>query len=204
MSTPIYQSLKNSQSKQKNSQKNRVSIEGTKNVISIASNISIPSVISDNCMKRANQSYQISACEHYLGYSKLQPYLQLFKSLNPGFNFSIEKYEENNEFKRLAILFPYSISAAKHCFKVYGIDAAHIAHYEIKNRQREYLKQLVILLPKLTRIAFKKCYIFALTGRTVNNEMILFGLCISYSESMENYEFFFQFLQENEVNCIIC
>jgi hypothetical protein len=175
-----------------------------KEAICLTSKISISSLISDNKIKQANINYQVSAYEHYTGYLKLIPYLQLFKSLNPGFMYCLEKHGSSNLFKRLALIFPYSIAASKHCFKVYGIDAAHISKFEIKCKQRHFLcKAIGKDFPKSARLRFSKCFIFALTGRTVNNEMILFGICIAECETMDNYDFFFQFLESNEVKCIL-
>lgn len=200
MKDPVYQSLKNCESNRKNSKNGKISIDGTINVVSVSKQSSSDrTIISENRVKKANLKNKISSYEHIIGFSKLSPYLELFRSLNPGFQYQIEKSPETiNEFKRLAVLFPYAIPAQKYCFKVYGIDAAHIQTHEIRKGERKDLEDLLNWPPEM-RIMFAKYFLFAVSGRTINNEMIIFALGIGHSECIEDYEFLFQFLTDNGV-----
>lgn len=196
---PIYQSVKNSESNRKNNKSDKNSIGGIQNAIAVNRHTSADnSIISVDCVKKANQKNSISAYEHFVGFSKLSPYLESFASLNPGFRYKLDKDKCSNEFKRLAILFPYSISAKQYCFKVYGIDAAHIGTHEVRAMERKILETLIDW-PFEMRIMFQKHFLFAVSGRTCNNEMILFAICIGLSECIADYEFFFQFLSDNGV-----
>jgi hypothetical protein len=198
MKDPIYNTLKNSESNRKNNKIGKVSLDGIVKTIAVSRHTSVEkSIISRDCIKKANVQNKISAYEHFTGFSKLSPYLEIFATLNPGFRYEIDK-DANNEFKRLALLFPYSISAKKYCYKVYGIDAAHVETHEIRNRERKLLEEL-INWPQEMRIMFEKYFLFAVTGRTINNEMIIFALGIGQSECIEDYEFLFKFLTDNEV-----
>lgn len=70
--------------------------------------------LSIDKLKKANRDIQISPLDHFNGFFKLLPYLKLYKELNPGFLYKVQKSPETNEFSKLAVLFPYSIRAMKH------------------------------------------------------------------------------------------
>ena len=106
-------------------------------------------------------------------------------------------------FQRLAILFPYSVTAMNHCFKIFGVDAAFLDGYQIKYREKRLISNFINSLPtNHLKLMFQKCFLIGISGRTLNNEMILFGFCISYAENSENYNYFFRFLTSNQVKVI--
>ena len=160
--------------------------------------------VSLDCLKKANQAVKLSCLEHYVSFNYIFPFLQLLESLNPGLKFKLERDESTFQFKRVAILFPYSVCAIDYCFQVYGVDAAFIDGLEIKGKERRLLRQFVPnLLQTTARIMFQKNFLCAISGRTLNNEMIIFAICIGYSECTDDYNFLFQFVKDNGVNNIM-
>lgn len=155
--------------------------------------------VSVNCLKIANRKILTSGAEHFKNFANINPYLMCFKERNPGFQYKIET-DVNNNFQRLAVLMSYSVLALPHCFQVVGVDAAFLDGYELKgDNELKELRELTDSLPEGLRIAFKKGFLSAISGRTLENKMILFAFCIGYSECIEDYSFLFKFLNDNKV-----
>ena len=161
------------------------------------------SEITVDCLKKANDAVKLSSLEHYISFSFISPFLDLLQVSNNGFKFKFEKDKNTMQFQRVAVLFPYSLHAKEHCFKVYGIDAAFLDGLAIKGKQRKELRKYVPTIPLQERIMFQKNFLSGISGRTLNNEMILYAVCISYNECSEDYDFLFDFLRENEVNITV-
>jgi len=149
---------------------------------------------SIDCIKKANDLITISAVEHYESYQYLSPFLKAFKNENNGFQYKIERDPLTYEFQRVAILFSYSVKAFKYCYKVLGVDASFCDSFPINGTQRKDLEKIVETLPFGIEVKFKQCCLIGLSGRTVNNEMIIFGFLVSYRETKEDYLFFFKFI----------
>ena len=60
--------------------------------------------------------------------------------------------------------------------------------------QKTKLQEFVDGLSDEVDYTFKRCFISGISGRIFNNEMIVFAICIGYSECIEDYSFLFQFL----------
>lgn len=153
--------------------------------------------LSNDVIKKANAIVKISSLEHFKSYEKLSPFLHLFKELNPGFQYKIGREPETFIYERVAILFSYSAHAMKNCYKVYGIDSAFLDSIDIPKYQLPELQEICEGLPLDAKVMFQKGHLFALTGRTYNNEMIVFALCTNHGETIDNYDFFFKFLLED-------
>jgi hypothetical protein len=153
---------------------------------------------SVDCIRNANTLLKLSSTDHYVSLSLLSPFLYQFQRLNPGFQYELKK-SLLNQFESVSILFPYSIVAIDHCFNVCGIDAAFLDVQTIEGNHRKNLKRIVEFLPKNLLLMFKRCFIIGLSGRTLNNKMILFAFSIVYSESKDSYNNFFDFLKNNGV-----
>ena len=81
-----------------------------------------------------------------------------------------------------------------------GVDSAFLDSYHLNNNQKKELEKFMDGLPdEDVRLKFKQGYISGLSGRTYNNEMILFAISISYGERKDNYNFFFKFLLDSGV-----
>ena len=87
-----------------------------------------------------------------------------------------------------------------HCFKVFGVDSAFLDTYKIKYRETEEISSFIKDLESKFSYIIQKCFLTGLSGRTLNNEMILFAFCISDAENSVNYDFFFKFLTANQVS----
>jgi hypothetical protein len=180
----------------KRSHGNLISIDGMRNILA-ENGISV----SADCIKKANAAAKLSPLEHYVSYNYLSP---LLMSQNPGFKFKLEKDDSNCEFKRVAVLFPYTIQAIQHCFKVYAVDAAFLDSLEIKGLSKKILYEYISALRNVEgRIMFAKTFLSCVSGRTINNEMIIYAICIGYSECSDDYNFLFDFMKENEVKNIV-
>ena len=186
--------MKNNQSVQKKSLKGNNSISSVQVLLSNEYRVKP----SEDCIKKANNLIKISPLEHYNSYKKLVPYLEEFQRLNPGFRFSLEHHQKDFSFERVAILFPYSKHAINYCYNVVGVDAAFLD--AIKVYKNSELNRFITGLPFDLNLIFKRAYLTAMSGRTLNNQMIIFALSITYSESIENYNFLFKFLKDNEVS----
>lgn len=89
------------------------------------------------------------------------------------------------------------MSSIKHCYKIFGVDSAFLDGIEIPSNQIPELQAVVEGLPSDLRIMFQRGYITAITGRTFNNEMIVFAVCLNHGETIENYDFLFKFVLED-------
>lgn len=188
--------LKNNQSNLKKSTKGRNSTVALQQVVANELHIK-PSI---DCIKKANADITLSILEHYNSFEKLVPFLEEYSRVNPGFKYLLKKHDTDNNFEKVAILFEYSTEAIKHCYKVVGIDAAFLDTIGIDSKEKKLLQKMFPNdIPDDMEISFHKCVIIGLSGRTMNNEMILLGLTISYSENCESYDFFFKFLSDNKV-----
>jgi len=167
-------------------------------VVSNDTNI-IPTV---DCVKKASTAIKISSLEHYNSYNKLIPFLEEYSRLNPGFKYRIEKHNTDYNFERVAILFNYSNEAIKYCYKAFGVDAAFTDEIGINGLHKKELQSFIEGIPDCD-VMFKRCFISGVSGRTMNNEMILFALCIGYSECIADYSFLFQFMTDNNVSYFI-
>jgi len=156
-------------------------------------------IVSEDCIKKANDLIKISSLEHYNSFNKLTPFLEEFSRLNPGFKFLIKKSDQDSNFEKVAILFSYSRQAINHCYKVVGVDSAFLGAIHIVGDQKNELSHFIEGIPMNLKIMFKRCHITGLSGRTLNNEMIVFAISIGYGETIENYNFLFKFLRDNEV-----
>lgn len=201
MGNNLFRCVKSFQSTGKRDSKNRLCNEGILKLL--AEGGAGGATITLDCLKKANCAIKLTALEHYVSYNCIIPFLTLLKSKNKGLQFKVEKDELSCDFKRLAILFPYSVHAKEHCFKVYGVDSAFLDGLEIKGQQRLMLKKYVPGIPLYSRLMFKRYFLSAISGRTLNNEMIIFAISINDSECSSNYDFLFDFLKENEVNYFI-
>lgn len=198
MKNPVFRAAKAVQSLQKNNHSNRLSIGGMRHILATSGFGNIP--VSSDCLKKANNHIQLSSLEHCLSYNYLIPFLELLESHNPATKYKLVRNEVTFAFERVAFLFPHSITAINSCFNVYGVDTAHLDGLDIKGYQRRVLsKYFRQLIPDQSRLSFKKMYISALSGRTLNNNMILFAISIGYSEGKDDYDFLFKFLRDNGV-----
>ena len=200
MKNKVYRTIKKNESLQKNSRKGRISSKTAIETLAVAGNAN-NKLITIDCLKKANQLNKITGIEHASSMTLLYPFFEEFGRKNPGFKFELQKDPLTHEFERLAILFPYSVTAMNYCFKVFGVDTAFLDGYQIKYREKQMIGSIInnLNLPYKMKIMFKKCFLIGLSGRTLNNEMILFGFCICYAENIENYNFFFEFLTKNQV-----
>lgn len=199
MSDPTYQCLKNAQSKRIRSPKNRLSIEGTKTILA-ATKHTFDSHYTEDVLKKANSATLLNAADHCLGFLKLCPYLETFEKDNPGFKYDLKTNQETLEFEKLALLLPYTLCVLDDCYKVYGVDTAFLDSYYITDREKILLIQEYLPNAPIEKdLMFKPTYITAVSGRTLNNEMIIFSVCFSYSESIETYSFLFEFLSREGV-----
>jgi hypothetical protein len=126
--------MKKNESMQKRSKKNRCSVKSTMEALAVTGYGS-GCFVSKDVIKKANQKFKLTAIDHVSSMSLLQPFLEEFARKNPGFKFDLEKDPVTHQFKRVAVLFPYSVIAMKHCFKVFGVDSAFLDTYKIKFRE---------------------------------------------------------------------
>lgn len=80
-----------------------------------------------------------------------------------------------------------------------GVDCAFIEAIGIEGRQKTQLQKFVEGISDDMRLMFKRCFISGVSGKTLNNDMILFAIAISYGELSDDYSFLFSFLTDNEV-----
>lgn len=197
----MFRTATSMQTLQKNCHKNRTSTDLLRSIVAVdfKNGEALP---TKDVIKKANQSIKLTAKEHFDSYEKLSPFLHLFKELNPGFQYKIDREFDSDSYERVAILFPYSVNAIKNCYNIYGIDSAFLDGIEIPDSQIESIKEIVDGLPDDLRLMFQRGYISALTGRTYNNEMIIFAVCLNHGETTDNYDFLLDFVLK-DCNVII-
>lgn len=153
-----------------------------------------------NAIKRANAAIKFSSKEHLESYGYLKPYCEVAKRLNADFMYSIEK-NEKDIFQRMAVLFPYSKTVLENSYEVLGVDAAHMKTELLKKLTTDEMVKLDLGdIDGSHGVMLKKSMLTFLTGRTLNNEMIVYGYMLGYSENSDNLRYFFQFLIDSGLN----
>lgn len=150
-------------------------------------------------VKRANAMFKDTSEELIMAYNYLQPYLEKLEECQPTVAHKLER-GENNEFRRLGFLFPYSVKALPFCFNVVGVDTAHMALVVVDGIQTFQLQEMLDRddITDETRNVQSKLYLTIVSGRTTNNEMLIFAYCLGYAENANDVMFFFKFLKDNK------
>ena len=101
----------------------------------------------------------------------MEAYLEVYKLKNPGFHYCLEKDSLEKDFKRVVILFPYSIKALDFCYSVVAIDAAFLDRIPIEGIYKKELQEFYNNISDKDNYVFKRSFIACLSGKTLNNEM---------------------------------
>lgn len=81
------------------------------------------------------------------------------------------------------------------CFSVVGIDTAHMSTVKLGRITEEKIHEICgLVVPPGGAYMLEKLVVTMVTGRTFNNEMIIFAFCIGYTENSADMFHFFQFL----------
>jgi hypothetical protein len=146
-----------------------------------------------SAVKKAIRHRKFAARHHDKGFKYLLPWLECMRAENPGLEYRFERYKEDDELplplalgklKHVALVFPHSAQAFPYLFRIIGIDCAHI-------------KPIVHSI-KPVRILFHGSVLTLVTGRTPGNKMIILGLSLSPTESLESIEFLLKLLMDPE------
>lgn len=188
LQNPVFLALK-AQAQGSVKRRRETSIKSIQSAIVAGTVTAEPSV---NAIKKANAAMKISSHEHIESYNYLRPYCEVAKTLNADFMYSIEK-DGNDIFQRMAVLLPYSKTVLRDSYNVVGIDAAHMKTELLTKLTAEDLVKLGLEdAERSYGVMLKKTMVTFLTGRTLNNEMIVYGYMLGYSENADNLHYFFQ------------
>lgn len=187
---PLYKSQRSAQVKKR--VKGSQQTSAVQQLLAVSGGCGPPTV---HAVKTANFLHKVSGSQHIDGYSLLIPYLELLQQENPSMRFSVER-DDKGRFFRMSLLLPYAIQAIENCFPIVGIDTAHMA-LVVLNGVSSLQLELAGDEPVAGRHVQEKLYVSLVSGRTLDNKMILYGYCLGYSENIEDLSYFFDFLQEH-------
>lgn len=151
---------------------------------------------SVSVMKNASAMLKLSTEELLESYNLLIPFCELLKKENPNLCYDVQK-DSCGVFSRMALLFPYSNQAVINCYNVVGIDAAHIGLEKLNCTAQDLQERYGELFPDSKRYVIDQMRITVAAGRTLNNEMIIYGFCLGYGETLEDMEYFCTFLAQS-------
>lgn len=196
LKNPVFLSLK-SQAHGSVKSSRETSTKSMQSAITAGTGLVEPTV---NAIKKANAAMKYSSQEHIESYNSLRPYCEVAKALNADFMYNIEK-DGKDVFQRMAVLFPYSKAVLKDSYNVVGIDAAHMKPTLLnKLTVNDRVKLGLEDMDGSYGVMLQKSMLTFLTGRTLNNEMIVYGYMLGYSENADNLNYFFKFLIDNGLN----
>lgn len=144
-------------------------------------------------VKKANKRLKFTPQEHLSTYQFILPMCEMAKEQNPNFCYDVTK-DDKNVFRRMAILFPFSKTALKCGFNVIGLDAAHMGTIMLGNltsAQLEAVGREDLIGRK--GLMLSKLYLTLATGRTLNNEAIVYGYMLHHNENANDLFYFLKF-----------
>lgn len=148
-------------------------------------------------VKKANKLLRYSTDEHLNSYKYLLPMCEIAKEQNSDFCFDVTK-DEKNVFRRMAILFPFSKKALECAFDVIGLDAAHMGTILLGRLSPQQLA----LIGRAELVGgqgfmLTKLWLTLVTGKTYNNEAIVYGYMLHHHENADDLFYFLTFLKAN-------
>ena len=121
---------------------------------------------SDSVLKKAVSKVASWQRDEVLNsFQKLDPFLSLFKDMNPGFIYKIH-LNECCQLENLCVILPYAKHALAHSYEVLGLDGAH-------------QKDVIVSAAADGRILLGKMQVVMITGRAPNNAMLVYGFVMA-------------------------
>ena len=189
---PLYLAIKG-----KGNGRKRTSIKVVKSTYAVHHGAIAPTV---DVVKKANAESKVSVVELIETYNYILPFCEIAKEMNSDFCYDIKK-DSRNRINKMAVLFPHCKKMFSSCFPLLGLDSAHLPVVKLKGLTEQLLEKIERkdLIGKEGFI-LKKASLTFLTGRTVNNEMIVLGYMIHPVECADDIEYFLQFMLDNGLN----
>ena len=190
---PIYLALRGKGSNRKGK---GTSTKVVKAAYAIHHGVSAPTT---DVVKKANAMSKVSL-ELVETYNYILSFCEIAKEMNPDFCYDIKK-DSLNRVNKMAVLFPHCKKMFPRCHPLLGLDSAHLPVVKLKDVTTELLEKVKRgdLVGK-SGFILKKSYLTFLTGRTMNNEMIVFGYMIHPAESVDDIKYFLKFMLDSGLN----
>lgn len=119
-------------------------------------------------------------------FRKIDPFLSVYRDLNPGFAYKIH-LDKQLQLENLCVIFPYAKHALQHSYEVLGIDGAH-------------QKDIVVSVSDDGRVLLGKMQVIMITGRGPNNAMLIYGFVMALTENSHAIGLLIELGAENGVN----
>jgi hypothetical protein len=186
---PIFAPLRNSQS---NNKRSGLSTETMQSALCAAG---MPNA-SIGVIKKAALQFGIKPLEHIQSMVELEAYLEKAKQRNPTLAYSLTKNPATRVFHRLSVLFPGSAAHLACCYRAVGLDSAHMDAVMLEGVTKAQINTACGTegFERAGRQVMQQLTLSVVAGRTLNNEMIVFGYCLGYSECMGDLKAFLSFL----------
>jgi hypothetical protein len=151
---------------------------------------------SVGAVKHAARQFGLKPLDHISSMGQLEAYLEEAKRLNPTLAYSLTKNPITKVFYRLSVLFPGGAAHLACCFRAVGLDSAHMDAVMLEGVTMAPINTACETegLERLGRQEMQQLTLTAVAGRTLNNEMIVFGYCLGYGECMGDLKAFLRFL----------
>jgi hypothetical protein len=142
--------------------------------------------VSIDVIKKACSESRITPEEHFRSFQLLEPFLDEFVHLNPGSAVDVDWDSDTQEFKGFAVVMPYVAKCIEleYSRPIYGLDVAHMKPVKVDNGG----------------VFLKPMYLTIISGRTLDNHMLICGFCVTFSESSEDIRYLYTVMVKAGVN----
>ena len=170
------------------------SIKVVKSSYAVHNGVAAPTT---DVIKKANAMSKISVVELVESYNYILPFCEIAKEMNNDFCYDIRK-DSGNRINKMAVLFAHCKQMFQYCFPLLGLDTAHLPILKLKGITAELLEKIGRSdLVEGPGYVLRKMSLTFLTGRTANNEMIVFGYMIHHVECADDIKYFLMFMRDS-------
>lgn len=170
------------------------SIKVVKSSYAVHNGVAAPTT---DVIKKANAMSKISVVELVESYNYILPFCEIAKEMNNDFCYDIRK-DSGNRINKMAVLFAHCKQMFQYCFPLLGLDTAHLPILKLKGITADLLEKIGRSdLVEGPGYVLRKMSLTFLTGRTANNEMIVFGYMIHHVECADDIKYFLMFMRDS-------
>ena len=125
-------------------------------------------------VKKAAALSRIQVEDQLGSFSLLEPFLELYKEQNPGAHYELRRNDITEEFNSLAFVFPYVKNCIEHEYlrRIFGLDVSHMKKISLQGD-----------------IIIRPMFLTVVSGRTLDNHMIVCGFAITFAECRDDIDF---------------
>ena len=141
-------------------------------------------VASTSVVGKARKFVEMSGQDIMRSFASIEPLLLSTKEANPGLMYEVRQ-DADNTLQSVVVMMPYTQEFFPYCMQVIGIDGCHTKPIQVSKQPKTFLQKMILT---------------AITGRTANNENILYGFCLGYSEKAEDIGLLIELMRRNNVD----